>query len=73
VVLHQHTYLLQFVVKNTFGLKVVSIVTPVGGKGVVHTHTLYKEGIYAKINFVNLVLAEISNVVNWLTRQSNQF
>ena len=68
-----NTFLLQSVVKNTFWLPVVSTITPVGGKGIIHKQTLYKEGIYVKINFANLVLAEISNVVNWLPPQSNQF
>jgi len=41
-------YLLQFVVKYTFGLPAVYTYTPSGGKGSSQTQTLVKEGIPVK-------------------------
>jgi hypothetical protein len=38
------------------GLPVVSAEAPAGGKGIVHTQTLFKEGIDDKLSVVMLVL-----------------
>ena len=64
---------LQSVSKQTFGLPVVSILTPSGGKGSSQTQTSLSVDISLIINEVKAVFLETSRPVNWIFQQYSVF
>lgn len=62
-------YLLQSVVKYTFGLPAIPTPTPAGGNGITQTQTLFREGIFLMEIIPKAVQLETSRLVNLLAPQ----